>query len=115
MDNKPHFLLINPPIYDFAAYDLWTKPVGLLYLSSIFKGAGADVSLIDCLDRGHPLMPESKNGKWGCGRYYSELTEKPGVLKGVPRKYSRFGLPKEGFIRLLKQTAVPDVIFVTSV
>ena len=30
-------LLVNPPIYDFAAYELWAKPLGLLYLSSILK------------------------------------------------------------------------------
>jgi hypothetical protein len=52
MNGRPHFLLTNPPIYDFSAYGLWTKPVGLLYLSSIFKEAGADVSLIGCLDTG---------------------------------------------------------------
>jgi hypothetical protein len=30
-------LLVNPPVYDFAAYDLWAKPLGLLYLSSLLK------------------------------------------------------------------------------
>ena len=25
-------LLINPWIYDFAAYDLWMKPLGIFYL-----------------------------------------------------------------------------------
>ncbi len=33
-----HILLINPWITDFAAYNLWVKPVGLLYIASSFKG-----------------------------------------------------------------------------
>ena len=36
-------LLVNPPIYDFVAYDLWAKPLGLLYLSSILKQQNVDV------------------------------------------------------------------------
>ena len=27
---KPNILLVNPPIYDFAAYDFWLKPYGML-------------------------------------------------------------------------------------
>jgi len=29
---EKRILLINPWIYDFAAYDLWVKPLGLLSL-----------------------------------------------------------------------------------
>ena len=44
-------LLINPWIYDFAAYDLWMKPLGLLYIASFLEEFGHDVSLINCMDR----------------------------------------------------------------
>ena len=27
---RPRILLVNPPIYDFAAYDFWLKPYGML-------------------------------------------------------------------------------------
>jgi hypothetical protein len=30
-------ILINPWIYDFAAYDLWSKPLGLLYLAGYLR------------------------------------------------------------------------------
>jgi len=30
MNDKPSILLINPPIYDFAAFDFWLKPLGML-------------------------------------------------------------------------------------
>jgi len=32
-NNGRYLLLINPWVYDFAAYDLWAKPLGLLYLA----------------------------------------------------------------------------------
>ena len=30
-------LLINPWIHDFAAYDFWLKPLGLLYLGGLLR------------------------------------------------------------------------------
>ncbi|MBD3380022.1 MAG: B12-binding domain-containing radical SAM protein, partial [Candidatus Omnitrophica bacterium] len=52
-----NILIVNPWIYDFAAYDLWMKPWGLLKISSILKRNGFGVDLIDCLDRHHPSLP----------------------------------------------------------
>jgi len=37
---QKRILLINPWIHDFAAYDLWAKPAGLLYLASTLKKNG---------------------------------------------------------------------------
>lgn len=37
-------LLINPWITDFAAYDFWLKPLGILYICGILKYYGYDVS-----------------------------------------------------------------------
>ncbi len=53
---KPTLILINPWVYDFAAYDLWSKPLGLLYLASQLRALGLTVHLIDCLDVHNPLM-----------------------------------------------------------
>ena len=44
-------LLINPWIYDFTAYDLWSKPLGLLYMASFLRSFDYRVELIDCLDK----------------------------------------------------------------
>jgi len=55
-------LLINPWIYDFAAYDEWVKPLGLLYIGTFLEKFGYRVSLINCMDRHHPLLKE-KFGK----------------------------------------------------
>ncbi|GAI31851.1 unnamed protein product, partial [marine sediment metagenome] len=39
-----NFLLINPWIYDFTAYDFWSKPLGLLYIASILREQGYEIS-----------------------------------------------------------------------
>lgn len=43
---KPRILLINPPIYDFSAYDFWLKPYGLLRVAGFLRGQ-AEFSLFD--------------------------------------------------------------------
>ena len=40
MAQNPRLLLINPWIYDFTAFDLWTKPIGLLYIASYLRQVG---------------------------------------------------------------------------
>jgi hypothetical protein len=49
--DAPHILLINPWIHDFAAYDVWAKPLGLLTLAAILREHGCRLTYIDCLDR----------------------------------------------------------------
>ena len=58
-----NILLINPWIYDFAAYDMWTEPLGLLYIASLLRENGYRVSLINCLDRHHPDLLKFQNRK----------------------------------------------------
>lgn len=107
-------LLINPPIYDFAAFDLWSKPLGLLYLSSILKSQGVRVSFLDYMDRnfdGKTL----KSNKYGCGHYEKKEVFKPEPIKDIPRKYSRYGLGKEKAARYLSSLDRPDIILITSI
>ena len=53
---SPKILLVNPPIYDFSAYDFWLKPYGLLRVGGYMRGQ-AELRLFDYLDRWHPLAP----------------------------------------------------------
>ncbi|MBM3212000.1 radical SAM protein [Candidatus Poribacteria bacterium] len=107
-------LLINPWIYDFAAFDMWAKPLGLLYIGGLLQQNGYQVELINCLDRHHPELVEIKRDEFGCGKFYKEIVEKPDILKGVPRRYGRYGLPLPIFRKELNKKGNPDVVLVTS-
>jgi radical SAM superfamily enzyme YgiQ (UPF0313 family) len=112
MKNK--ILMINPWIYDFAAYDFWIKPVGLLSVGNTFEKAGYQTFLIDCMDRFHPLNPKLKKKKYGTGKFIRTEVEKPLCLKHIPRKYCRYGMPLEFFMKALAEIPQPDVILLTS-
>ncbi|MBN1824595.1 MAG: radical SAM protein [Endomicrobiales bacterium] len=112
---KKKLLLINPPIYDFAAYDLWLRPLGLLYIGAILKNAGLQTKLIDCLDRNHPEAPKNRSDNWGCGKFYSLEVPKPEVLKDVPRVWKRYGLPGEALKKEIEKARPFDAALVTSV
>jgi len=122
MKNKSNhnILLINPWIYDFAAFDLWAKPIGLLYIGSLLRRCGCMVHYIDCLDIHTPDMGNAngiepaKRKAYGTGRFYKENVVKPDCLKDVPKRYSRYGITPEIFRRGLKNVPKPTVILVTS-
>lgn len=118
---KPKALLINPWIYDFSAFDLWMKPLGLLYIAGVLEQNGFDIYMVDCLDRYNQELlrkmdwktPKGEK-KYGCGNFYKEEINKPQIVKNVKRKYSRYGLPLEIFLKEIKNIPKPDVILITS-
>lgn len=113
-------LLINPWIHDFAAYDFWLRPMGLLYLAARLRRWGFEVHFVDCLDRWNPRLLERQNkssprGKPdGRGEFHKEEIPKPPVLRDVPRRYSRYGLPPDIFLEEVASVPEPAVILVTS-
>jgi pyruvate-formate lyase-activating enzyme len=116
MDEKLSILLVNPPIYDFAAFDFWLKPLGMLTAAG--KIANADFRLFDFLDRNHEFYsdkPQFKSDQWGRGQFFSTVIPKPDVLKQIPRYYRRFGLPAEIFIDFLKTNKPCDFVFIQTV
>ncbi len=107
-------LLVNPPIYDFAAYDFWLKPYGMLSVAGFFRHK-ADFKLFDYLDRSHPFMASQKNlrlDRWGRGRFYCEKVPHPDCLKNIPRYFRRFGLPQNIFTDFLKKAGHFDFVFI---
>ena len=108
-------LLINPWIYDFTAFDLWSKPLGLLYIGSFLRKQGYDVQLIDCLEKSPAVRKEGKIKRYGTGKYDRTIVEKPDVLSHIPRFYSRYGMPEEEFIRRLKNDSDYHAVLVTSI
>lgn len=112
---SPTILLVNPWIYDFAAYDFWNKPLGLLSIGGVLQALGYDVRLLDCLDRGQtsallpmPVKPD------GTGKYPRKQIEKPAALAEVPRHYCRYGLSLEMVAQKLADLPPPQVILLTS-
>ncbi|MGB9597489.1 MAG: B12-binding domain-containing radical SAM protein, partial [Candidatus Poribacteria bacterium] len=118
--NDKNILLINPWIYDFAAYDMWSKPIGLLYIGGLLRANGYKISLINCLDRYNPELlvyqnlTSPKSTEYDCGKFHKEIIEKPQILKDIPRKYGRYGLPINIFHNELKKIPKPDIILITS-
>lgn len=103
-------LLVNPWIEDFAAYDLWARPLGLLHVGAMLEAAGAEVTLIDCVAR------ESAGGTErfrGTGKYRSEPIAKPACLAWVPRGFHRYGLAEAAFLQRLDEVPEPGLVLVT--
>lgn len=118
---KPQSLvLINPWIYDFAAYDLWSKPLGLLTLAGYLRECGFDITLIDCLDVHYPGLgndPDRKSPvrrKFGTGKFFREQIPRPPQLKGIDRPYSRYGIPVPVFRDSIADMPRPACFLVTS-
>jgi radical SAM superfamily enzyme YgiQ (UPF0313 family) len=111
-----NILLINPWIYDFAAYDFWAKPLGFLYVAALLRKNGFFIHYIDCLCSDHNFSPalSLRRKEGGKGKFLKTKVEKPEPLKTMPHKYNRYGIPSEVFHDLLIRSPQPEVILITS-
>lgn len=115
MPRAPNVLLINPWITDFAAYDMWLKPTGLLLIGAVLRGSGAAVKLIDCLDRSHPSQAAfSRSHPDGTGKFLKSPIEKPDAIGFVQRVFGRYGITAEAFDEEVRRAPSPDLVLVTS-
>jgi radical SAM superfamily enzyme YgiQ (UPF0313 family) len=105
----PPLLLINPWIYDFAAYDFFARPLGLLYLAGWLRAQGYGVHFLDCLG-----APHARTGPFGTGRYPKEIMPPPPALAGITRRYGRYGISETDFRERLDRVPTPAAILVTS-
>lgn len=108
LENKK-VLGINPPVFDFAFFDFWAKPLGLLYILEYLRRRGNTVNLIDCIYEGRD-KPKSY------GRYKPKRREigKPLPYKAIPRRFYHFGMTKEELEERLSAIEPPDIILMTS-
>lgn len=112
--------LVNPWITDFAAHDLWARPVGLLLLAGLLRDAGAAVDFIDCLQRDHPdtagraevLAGDAQ--RYGTGKFPKMPIAAPAAVAGLPRRYFRYGLHPETLRAELARRPRPDLIWLSS-
>jgi radical SAM superfamily enzyme YgiQ (UPF0313 family) len=112
--SRPEVLLVNPWIHDFAAYDLWARPLGLLILASRLRAAGWEPRLLDCLDPDHPDMEPTKVKKHSQGSFHRRVIPKPVSLEQFPRNYCRYGVNRAIIRKDLQSIPRPAAILVTS-
>ena len=112
----PRVLLVNPWATDFSAFDLWARPMGLLYLAGVARRFGCEPVLLDCMDRRHESLAERpfRPRAFSCGKYPAEEIAKPDALRWVPRKFKRYGISTEAFRRSLDGVGRPGLILVGS-
>jgi radical SAM superfamily enzyme YgiQ (UPF0313 family) len=116
MEHAPHILCVNPWIHDFAAYDFWSKPLGLLTLAARLRQHRCKVSYVDCLDRFHPRMPPTDpSARCGRGPFLKTRIPKPDVFKDIPRHYCRYGIKPAWLRENLAVLPKPDLVLVTSI
>jgi hypothetical protein len=114
---KPKILLVNPPIYDFSAYDFWLKPYGLLQVAGQMEGQ-AEMVLFDSLDR---IAAETETGQslrsdvWHRGPFPQQVIPKPAIFEDIPRRFYRFGRDRETFIRFLSARQPFDFVLIQTV
>jgi radical SAM superfamily enzyme YgiQ (UPF0313 family) len=103
-------LLINPYIYDFAAYNFWSSPLGLLYVGSILRENGFEIKLIDCMK-----VQEEKRKEDGRAPFIKEKVTKPASLKGIKKHFRRYGISPPELKKRFLENDEPDLILVTSI
>jgi len=113
-------LLLNPGIFDFAAYDLWARPLGLLRVGAQLRRWGWETVLVDFLDRFHPELGAFSASRYarfdayGCGKYPREEIPPPPVLAGFGRRYFRYGFPPALARETLAAAGRPRLILIGS-
>lgn len=105
---KLRIALINPWIYDFAAVNLWSKPLGLLRVAEYLSQFDIDLSLIDCMD-------VFNNKNYGKGKYPKVMIDKPACIRGLPRNFGRYGISVDDFRDTLIKNSPFDMVFMTSI
>jgi radical SAM superfamily enzyme YgiQ (UPF0313 family) len=98
-------LLINPWVYDFAAMNLWSRPLGLIKVAEYMSRFNVKLRLIDCTD----VFTAKEYGK---GKYPYEVVDTPEALRPLSRRFKRYGISIEEFRRRLGSA---DLLFVTSI
>jgi hypothetical protein len=117
LPSQPKALLIYPPIYDFALYDLFLKPYALCGLAAWLFRCGYRVRLVNALDYTDPpsiaALGSPKREPRGTGKFFRQVVPTPPALAGMRRSYARYGIVAES---LQKRIAAeqPDIVLVSA-
>jgi pyruvate-formate lyase-activating enzyme len=103
---KLQLLLVNPPIFDFTAYDFWLRPYGMLRVAGQMKHS-CRLSFFD-------FLVSKKKDSWGRGRFDHSDLAKPKPLRDIARNYRRFGKPRREFREFLHTQPFDAALIQTS-
>ncbi len=107
MRERKRILLINPWIYDFAAVNMWARPLGLLKVAEFLSQFDVELQFIDCLNR-------FRLKGYNMGKYPKLILPTPEPLLNIKRYYGRYGISLQEFVDRLKVSSPVDLILVTS-
>lgn len=100
-----NLLLVNPPIYDFTAFDFWLRPYGLLRVGGQLRS-----HRLTAFD----YLVSQDRDDFGRGKFHRQLLCRPAALSDIPRRFYRFGRPRQDFLEVLS-TQTFDVVLVQTV
>jgi hypothetical protein len=100
-----HVLLVNPPIYDFTAYDFWLRPYGMLRVAGRVAHA--------CTFAYFNYLFSEPRDPWGRGRFHAEKAARPSELADLRRHFRRFGRPRSEFREFLRKRQFDAVLIQT--
>ncbi|MFP4205211.1 MAG: B12-binding domain-containing radical SAM protein [Spirochaetaceae bacterium] len=100
MSRRPRALLLVPPVYDFALYDLHIAPFGLARVGRALEHAGWEVRLVDALSTDDPVsraaLGRPRRRSDGTGKLFRRRVPWPesGRLAAPPpqRSFGRYGI-----------------------
>jgi hypothetical protein len=102
---KSNLLLVNPPIYDFTAFDFWLRPYGLLRVGGQLREC--DLTTFD-------YLVSRDRDSFGRGRFDQQLVTRPAPLADIPRNFYRFGRDRAEFLKVLSARCF-DVVLIQTV
>jgi radical SAM superfamily enzyme YgiQ (UPF0313 family) len=113
----PLALLLAPPVYDFALYDLFLKPFALCRLGAWLESCGFRVRLVNGLDYRDPesirQLGRPHREARGTGKFFRQAVPKPACLSWVRRHYARYGMLAGSLERELAR-GEPQLVLVSS-
>ncbi|MFP4284134.1 MAG: B12-binding domain-containing radical SAM protein, partial [Desulfovermiculus sp.] len=113
--HAPRILGINPWIYDFAAYNLWSRPAGLMACLHMLRQSGAHTALLDCLFPMWRDVPWPQPRVYGQGPWPKTRVPVPSILARIPRRYSRYGLdPDLARTALTALDPAPEAVLIST-
>jgi len=114
---KTEVLCIQPPIYDFALYDLFLKPYGLLRIARWFRMSGYNVTVLNALDYEDPfteaVLGKARRKSNGTGKFHRMPIDLPDGIKRIKRRFGRYGILPEVFEARVRQSK-PGLVLITS-